>query len=98
MRKFPKINQRETGKRISLFMQEQGLSAKEVQQFMGLASPQSVYFWIKGRNLPSIDHMYALSELFQVPIDAILSGNREYQPIFDSTTSNRCKKIESQVK
>ena len=29
-----------------------------------------------GVNMPTIDNLYALSELFQVPIDAIVRGNR----------------------
>lgn len=37
---------------------------------------QSVYRWTDGINMPSLDNLYALSELLQVPIDAIVSGNR----------------------
>ena len=33
-----------------------------------------------GRSLPTIDNVYALSELFKVPMDQIICGNREYQP------------------
>ena len=32
--------------------------------------------WIDGVNMPTIDNLYALSELLQVPIDAIVRGNR----------------------
>ena len=35
---------------------------------------------MNGRSLPSIDNVYALSELFKVPMDQIICGNREYQP------------------
>ena len=38
------------------------------------------YHWLNGRSLPSIDNVYALSELFSVPIDKIICGNRGYQP------------------
>ena len=37
---------------------------------------QSVYRWTDGVNMPTIDNLYALSELLQVPIDAIVRGNR----------------------
>jgi len=30
-----------------------------------------------GNNVPTVDNLYALSELFQVPIDAMVRGNRE---------------------
>ena len=32
---------------------------------------------VSGKN---IDNVYALSELFKVPMDQIICGNREYQP------------------
>lgn len=35
-----------------------------------------MYRWIDGVNMPSIDNLYALSELLQIPIDAIVRGNR----------------------
>ena len=35
---------------------------------------------VVGRSLPSIDNVDALSELFRVPIDKIICGNRGYQP------------------
>ena len=37
---------------------------------------ESVYRWIDGVNMPSIDNLYALSALFQLPMDAIVRGNR----------------------
>ena len=33
--------------------------------------------WFEGRNLPTIDNLYALSALFHVPVDALICGNRE---------------------
>ena len=41
---------------------------------------RQVYHWLNGRSLPSIDNVYALSELFRVPIDKIICENRGYQP------------------
>lgn len=32
--------------------------------------------WTDGVNMPTIDNLYALSELLQVQIDAIVCGNR----------------------
>ena len=42
---------------------------------------QSVYRWMNGCSLPTIDHLYALSELFRIPIDQMLVGNRTYQSL-----------------
>lgn len=73
---FPLINKRETGINLRRIMDMRGLTAKDVQEFLGLGCVQSVYRWIDGINMPMIDNLYALSELFQLPIDAIVRGNR----------------------
>ena len=65
-------------------MDMRGLSAKDVQEYLGLGCVQSVYRWIDGINMPTIDNLSALSELFQLPIDAIVRGNRA--PIVPSVT------------
>ena len=73
---FPLINKRETGVNIRRIMDKRGITAKEVQEYLGLGCVQSVYRWTDGTNMPTIDNLYALSELLQVPIDAIVRGNR----------------------
>ena len=73
---IPQINKRETGVNLRKIMDMRGITAKEVQEYLGLGCVQSVYRWIDGINMPTIDNLNALSELFQVPIDAIVCGNR----------------------
>lgn len=73
---FPTINKRETGLHLRRIMDMRGITAKQVQEYLGLGCVQSVYRWIEGINVPTIDNLYALSELLQVPIDAIVCGNR----------------------
>ena len=57
-------------------MDERGLTVKDVQEYLGLACIQSVYHWLNGQSMPTIDNLYALSELFQVTVDDMLCGNR----------------------
>ena len=73
---FPLINKRETGVNLRRIMDMRGITPKDVQEYLGLGCVQSVYRWTDGINMPTIDNLYALSELFQVPIDAIVRGNR----------------------
>lgn len=73
---FPLIDKRETGINLRRIMDMRGITAKDVQEYLGLSCVQSVYRWLDGINMPTIDNLYALSELFQVPIDAIVRGNR----------------------
>lgn len=73
---FPLINKRETGVNLRRIMDIRGITPKDVQEYLGLGCVQSVYRWFDGVNMPTIDNLYALSELLQVPIDAIVCGNR----------------------
>lgn len=73
---FPLINKRETGINLRKIMDIHGITAKDIQQYLGLGCVQSVYRWLDGVNMPTIDNLYALSVLLQVPIDEIVCGNR----------------------
>jgi len=85
---IPVINKKETGTNLRRIMNRCGLSAKDVQEYLELGCVQSVYRWIEGINMPTIDNLYALSVLFQVPIDSIVRGDREeIKSIFTLDTS-----------
>ena len=73
---FPLIDKRETGINLRRIMDRRCITVKEVQEYLGLGSVQSVYHWLNGISMPTVDNLYALSELFQIPIDEIVRGNR----------------------
>jgi len=80
---LPLIDKKKTGINLRRMMDERGLTVKDVQKYLGLGSVQSVYHWLNGISMPTIDNLYALSELFQTPIDEMVCGNRKkyvYQP------------------
>ncbi|MBQ8945968.1 MAG: helix-turn-helix transcriptional regulator [Lachnospiraceae bacterium] len=77
-RKYPVIDMLRTGQNIKRIMQAKGLSVKDVQNFLGFSTPQGIYHWFDGKTMPTLDNMYALSELFRMPVDAIMRGNRKY--------------------
>lgn len=78
-RKYPVIDIARTGQNIKRIMQIKGLTVKDIQEFLELSTPQSIYHWFDGRNLPTIDNLYALSDLFHLPVDALLIGNRKFE-------------------
>ena len=71
---FPEIDKERTGERIRFLMELHGLSVKDVCKALSLGCVQAVYKWLDGVNLPSLDNMYCLSVLLQVPIDALVCG------------------------
>ena len=74
---FPTINLRETGVNLHRIMDKRGITPKDIKEFLNLGSIQTVYNWFNGQNLPTVDHLYALSQLLQVSIDEIICGNRK---------------------
>ena len=77
-RGYPNIDMVETGRNLKQIMLMNGLAVKDIQSFLGLSAPQSIYHWLEGKSLPTLDNIYALSELFQMPVDSMLIGNRKY--------------------
>ena len=73
---FPLINKRQTGVNLRRIMDMRGITARDVQEYLGLGCVQSVYRWLEGVSMPTVDNLYALSELFRVPMDALVCGNR----------------------
>ena len=69
---FPVIDIRATGRNIRRLRSEKGLSIKRMQEWFGFEEPRTIYKWQSGRGLPSIDNLYALSKLLDVPIEDIL--------------------------
>ena len=79
-RKYPVIDTVKTGKRIKRIMKEKGFTVKDIQVYLGLGTPQAIYHWFRGKSMPTLDNLYALSELLQVPMDMLVAGDRRYHP------------------
>lgn len=73
---FPIIDKKETGINLRRMLDARDISARDVQEYLNLGCVQSVYRWFDGISMPTIDNLYALSELLQVPIDELVQGNR----------------------
>jgi len=77
---FPTINKQKTAERLSTIMKACKKTPADIQNYLGLACVQTVYRWLEGVNLPSIDNLYALSQLFQIPVDSMIVGSRREDP------------------
>lgn len=69
---YPIIDMQATGTHIKELMAARELSVQDVQDAMGLASPQAVYRWLRGSNMPSVDNLYALSRFLDVPMNNVI--------------------------
>ena len=72
MIRFPVIDPIATGTNITRLRLERGFTVRDLQRFFGFEEPQAIYKWQRGQSLPSVDNLYALSELFQISMNEIL--------------------------
>lgn len=72
MKKLPTIDMVKTGEKIEYLRKARGFTVSELQDCLGFNTQQSIYKWQKGKVVPTIDHLVALSSLFGVTIDEII--------------------------
>lgn len=70
---IPVIDMCKTGQNIVHYRKQQGLSVKDLQNILGLASLNAIYKWQKGKSIPTVDNLIILSALFKAPIDDIIA-------------------------
>ena len=76
------IDMVETGRNIMRLRRERGMSVRDVQAWFGFAEPQAIYRWQSGKTLPSVDNLYALSALLEVPMENILVPTKQKISIY----------------
>lgn len=72
MKAYPVIDLIATGNNIRRLRMERGLTVRDLQSYFGFEEPRAIYKWQKGESLPTVDNLYALGVLFEVPMDQIL--------------------------
>jgi transcriptional regulator with XRE-family HTH domain len=75
------IDKTKTGQQIRLLMEKRGVTVKDVKDALSLACVQSVYHWLDGQSMPTLDNLYILSDLLRVPMDMLVCGNRRFNPV-----------------
>lgn len=68
----PIIDMERTGLRIRKLCTANGYSVRDLQGYLEISCPQSIYNWYHGKALPSLDHLFALSHLLHVPMSWLL--------------------------
>ena len=91
---YQPIDQVKTGKKIKTMLEKAGYDVKYIQAYLHLSCPQSIYRWFKGKILPSVDHLCALSRLLGVHMEdlLVLEGEAavcDYVAITDDSRFNR---------
>lgn len=69
---YPLIDLEQTGIKLKSMIKAAGYDVKDIQQYLHLSCPQSIYRWFKGKILPSVEHLSALSLLLGVHMEELL--------------------------
>ena len=69
------IDMKKTGKKIKTLMKKKGLTVKGLALLVGVKR-DTVSNWTGGKSLPHIAILVALSAVFEVPMEDILSYHR----------------------
>ena len=75
MQNIPKFDPREIGRHLHALMEQHDITVKDLQKILGLSCPQTIYHWLNGDSIPTIDHLYNLSRHFDICIDELLLGH-----------------------
>jgi transcriptional regulator with XRE-family HTH domain len=69
---YQPIDQVKTGIQLKMMLRAAGYDVKYIQEYLHLSCPQSIYRWFKGKILPSVEHLCALSRLLGVHMEDLL--------------------------
>ena len=76
VKQFPVIDPIATGENIMRLRKAKGLTVRDLQSWFGFEEPQAIYKWQKGKSLPTVDNLYALGALLDVPMEEILAQSK----------------------
>lgn len=85
---YPNIDMNQTGLQLKRYIDQAGMSVKDIQNLLHLSCPQPIYRWINGKVLPSVDHLLMLSELFDVHMEELLVKKQTISALYDIERCN----------
>lgn len=85
---YPDIDPIYTGCKIKKLMDDNGYDVSDLQEYLHLGWPQSIYRWLSGKKLPTLEQVYALSTLFKVHMEDIIAPKAECAECIEITEYN----------
>ena len=80
---YPNIDMQRTGRRLKHMIESAGYTPRIIQDYLHLSCVQPIYRWYKGKILPSVDHLFMLSELLNVHMEELLVKKSSVLVIYD---------------
>lgn len=80
---YPNIDMQQTGRKLKYIIESAGYTPRMIQEYLHLSCVQPIYRWYKGLILPSVDHLFMLSELLNVHMEDFLVKKNAKPIIYD---------------
>ena len=80
---YPNIDMQRTGIKLKNMLESVGYTPRMIQDYLHLSCEQPIYRWYKGAILPSVDHLFMLSELLNVHMEEFLVKKNVVSVIYD---------------
>ena len=80
---YPNIDLQRTGQKMKRMMESAGYTPRMLQKYLHLSCVQPIYRWYKGLILPSVDHLFMLSELLGVHMEDFLIKKNAVSVVYD---------------
>ena len=77
------IDLQRTGQKMKYMLESAGYTPRMIQEYLHLSCVQPIYRWYKGMILPSVDHLFMLSELLGVHMEDFLVKKNAVPVIYD---------------
>ena len=81
-RTYPNIDMEQTGRKMKNMFESAGYTPRMLKDYLHLSCVQPIYRWYKGQILPSVDHLFMLSELLDVHMEDFLVKKITVQVIY----------------
>lgn len=97
---YQPIDQVKTGIKLKMMLKAAGYEVRDIQEYLHLSCPQSIYRWYKGKILPSVEHLCALSKLLNVHMEdlLVLQGQNMEDDIAELTGDARAVRLLSYMR
>lgn len=84
------IDREKTGERLRELMAERQVTPQDLKGYLQLNCVQTVYRWLDGINIPTLDNFFALSRMFDVSMDEMLIAKPD--PFADVQKENQAER------
>lgn len=68
----PVLDLEATGSKIKTIMKQRGVTPRQLQLIMDFPYVQTIYNWIAGKNMPTLDNLVVLAQILDVTMDNLI--------------------------